>query len=519
MNGGQLKACPARLVFLVAMFAIVLAPLTASGQVTPYSKEPIRQEIKQPTTKGYPKTLLPSPELPKASETPMALLAPTPRPMMVFDPPTDEPIVAMVDNTRYLTRSQLNSKVNRIIVMTEKVAPWQDEPEDGESIKATDREKAIARTEEMVIADWVDRSILTTQAVAENITVTPLELEQKLQEVYAAEQHIASVGLNSSAVNAVIALGISEDEMKEYVRDAVLIEKLVQAQMSTCSESDLRQIYDYNRHIFITSDRMRINCLSMVFEENTALNDRRELEKEMDAWRKKAAKAVKKGKKPLDKIKRFLEVAEEFDNRPMGRRGGNMGWVTASSLPRDAEKGSGRILKAIQKLKPGEVTKVLMGTVGFYVFQYVEFQQAKGFTYESVRDQVESVAYEKMREKLLAELKPRHTIVIRQSESGIDFEKLREYAATSETDRNIDYMSRRQYQIERTQAIQEAIRDGKKRMYDKAIQPKKEFSPEISPASLSILHQLPDPPKAETIEIAPATPEQNTEPAIPEKIE
>ena len=58
----------------------------------------------------------------------------------------------------------------------------------------------------------------------------------------------------------------------------------------------------------------------------------------------------------------FEALARQVSASATARRGGDVGWVPASTIPSE-------LVSALERLRPGDVSQPLRSPVGFYIFQ------------------------------------------------------------------------------------------------------------------------------------------------------
>lgn len=327
----------------------------------------------------------------------------------VITPPDDNVYVGVIDST-FFSKAEMDLRVNRLLVMSDAVG-WKD-------MEA--REKLRRNLEQMVLTEWAELKLMAIHAQKEGHQASEAEIQEKLNEVYQQEQQTPELARTMKAV------GITRNELVDYVREGILAEKLIGSYMKKyLTEQDLKNVYQMLPDMFKTPARVELNYMAMRLSGEETLADKRRLKETMDEWRKKAAK---KGK--------FKEVAEDFTEPELGQAGGYYGWVSPRSLPRDDSSKSGKnqasitvqsrskIVDAVFGMKKGEVSEVLSSEKGFYVFQLIDKKEAGGTEYDTAKPMVESAVYERVKASVLGQIVPQHTIYM--APGGIDFKAIAE---------------------------------------------------------------------------------------------
>ncbi len=406
---------------------------------------------------------------PTPAETPKKADRPASQP--VITPPDDDIYVGVVDR-QFFRKTEMDNRVNRMLVMSDAVG-WKDREA---------RESLRINLEQMVLTEWAELTILAVHAQQEGHRVTESEIQEKLNEIYEQERKTPEVARTMQAI------GITREELVGYVRDGILAEKLISSYMKkNLEEKDYQSVYQMLPDMFVVPERVELNYMSMQLSGEETLAERRRLMKDMEEWRKKASK---KGK--------FVEVAKDFAEPELGQMGGYYGWATSRSLPRDESaktdkskgsisiKSTDKIVKAVFGLKNGEISPVLIGDKGLYIFQMIDRQKASGTEYKTAKPMVESAIYERVKAGLMAQIVPQHTIYM--APGGIDFkaiaeakksgEDLKAYREEQRKKKFFEHYGDRILQSEAAgQVVVEKSTGG--------------FSPEISARSLEILKQTP----------------------------
>ncbi len=329
---------------------------------------------------------------------------------VIIHPPDNGVYVAVVGN-RFLSKSEMDMRVNRLLLMTDQIG-WKDK---------NVREQMRAKIENMVLTEWIELTLLAVSAEKQGFNVSEAEIQEKLNEIYQQEQS------NPGLQNTLQAIGMSRTELLESLHDAALAEKIVNKRIQEkLTETDLKNIYQSNRQAFVVPMRADLNFMVLRMSGQETLDQRRQLQKQMENWQKKAAK---KG--------RFLEVAKEFNQPEVGQWGGHYGWATPRSLPRQAsasgggsKSGSGgitlqtrdKIVETVFSLKPGEVSKVLAADSGFYVFQMINIENGTGDKYETAKPRVQNAVYEEAKKAEIFRAANEQTVYY--NAGGLDFDSI-----------------------------------------------------------------------------------------------
>ena len=136
------------------------------------------------------------------------------------------------------------------------------------------------------------------------------------------------------------------------------------------SADDVKRSYDQQKERFKTPRRVKAREILIKVAPQEAQG-------KMEEKRKKAEEILEKAKKTKD----FASLAKQTSESPTAGKGGDLGWVQRGALEEPLEK-------ALLSLKAGELSPVVRGTQGFYVFKADEVTEEKQKTLEEVKDQI-----------------------------------------------------------------------------------------------------------------------------------
>ncbi len=98
---------------------------------------------------------------------------------------------------------------------------------------------------------------------------------------------------------------------------------------------------------------------------------------QIEQKKKKAETILEKAKKRND----FASLARQFSESNSASKGGDIGWIQKGSIEESLEE-------ILFSLKPGEVSGVVRGSAGFFIFKVEEVKEEKKRPLEEVKDQI-----------------------------------------------------------------------------------------------------------------------------------
>ncbi len=348
-----------------------------------YRNEDWRPEpLPSPPAEAFPqfKPDEPVPGLPTATPPP----TPTPDPATV--------IVAVVDG-RHLTRLELTRQVqgpmNRVRSLL-KVEP--DTPE---------YQVHLNRQEGRLVEDWVDRMLLAEEARRRGIMLSQSEFDERF------DQLVNSTEGQEDVKTALGALGLTEEELKSSLYEALLGEKVIDQALDAYDEDYLRALYEKAPKAFFRPAQVHVLHYSQALEGNEGVSELRELKKTLDRIQARIAKG-----------ETLSEIAEEQGGLLLGAVGLDLGWIspTIQSLPLDVQK-------EVAGLKPGQTSKVILSRddagrpLAFHVVKVLEARPAAGDSFETARPLLRESLREGVRERVLSDLKEsgKHRVIVNLS--------------------------------------------------------------------------------------------------------
>lgn len=193
------------------------------------------------------------------------------------------------------------------------------------------------------LTDLIRRVVLTRAAAEYDIEVTDSDVDQKIEEILAAQFD----GQQNQLEEALTEQGLTEPQFREIMRDQILHETLraeVTADVEP-SEEDVRAFYEENREEFRTTRSQHI------LVQDRALADQL-------AARLQAASEAEAGDL-------FASLAREHSlDRRSRDQGGDLGYAPRGAFPEPYEA-------AVAELDPGEVSDPVRTEAGWHVARLV----------------------------------------------------------------------------------------------------------------------------------------------------
>jgi peptidyl-prolyl cis-trans isomerase D len=139
------------------------------------------------------------------------------------------------------------------------------------------------------------------------------------------------------------------------------------------SSDEMKRYYDQRRESFKIPKQVRAREI-LIKVDPQALPDR------IEERRKKAEEVLSLAKKTKD----FASLAKQHSESETAQMGGELGWLQRGTIDEFFEK-------PLFSLKAGELSGLVKGPAGFYIFKAEEVKEEKQKTFEEVRDQIHQV--------------------------------------------------------------------------------------------------------------------------------
>jgi len=286
----------------------------------------------------------PDQKKPPEQSRPRPTPSPPTAPLYLRYPP-DQVVVGAVGDDCILTRLELE----RILYPNPNRRPRR--PADEILVKEFDRQQRLA--EGLALQEWAVLKALALLAESAGLKVTKEEADARLAELSAG---VLGAGGDDPAVRASHAIGIPEEELRQQMVEALLIDKFILSEIERLfTEQDLQAIYRRDPGRYATPMQVRAWTIFRDIDPSASGAEVKEIREKFNDVRKRAAK--KEGQD-------FQEIAREESDTPNAHAtGGDMGWIDFS-VPMDKD-----ITRTLQRLKVGEISNIVRSEAGLHILR------------------------------------------------------------------------------------------------------------------------------------------------------
>jgi peptidyl-prolyl cis-trans isomerase C len=272
-----------------------------------------------------------------------------------------------------------------------------------------EKRRAEARPE--LINFFIDNALVEQYLVQLRVTVEPKDVTQRLDEMK-AEVKKASQDFDKMMTE----MHLTEAELREHISADLRWEKFVTQQSD---EARLKALFDNNKDMFNGSMvRARHILLTPPAGDASAAEAAkaklRQCKQKIEAT---VAQGLAKLPANADKLavekarielldEAFMAEAKAESACPSKAQGGDLGWFERVGLLVEP------LSQAAFALQPYQMTDVVATPFGFHLMLVTDRKAGREYKYEEVKERVKEVYGEKLREAVIAQMRPRAKVVI-----------------------------------------------------------------------------------------------------------
>lgn len=216
-----------------------------------------------------------------------------------------------------------------------------------------DQPDYIKRFEEEILDGMITEKIMDLRAKELNISISAVELENKIKEIK------KDYGKDFS--NLLAQENVKYDQWKEDLKKEMLLQKLIAMDVNANIKVSEDEAEDYyNEHIsnYKTEPRVRV---AQIVVRDLAM--------------------AKKIETRLNAGEDFASVAARVSIGPEAHRGGDLGFITRQIMPDPLDK-------TIFNLPVNKISPIVQSSYGFHIFKVLEIQPARIGNYTDIKEEV-----------------------------------------------------------------------------------------------------------------------------------
>jgi parvulin-like peptidyl-prolyl isomerase len=216
-----------------------------------------------------------------------------------------------------------------------------------------DKPDYVKRFEEEVLDGMITEKIMYLRAQELNISISAVELENKIKEIK------KDYGKDFS--NVLTQESVKYEQWKEELKREMLLQKLIAIDVNAnikISEDEAKDYFNEHRNNYKTESRVRV--AQIVVRDLTM---------------------AKKIEARLNAGEDFASLATKVSTGPEAHRGGDLGFITKLIMP-------DRLDKTIFNLPVNKISPIVQSSYGFHIFKVLEIQPAKIGNFTDIKEDV-----------------------------------------------------------------------------------------------------------------------------------
>jgi peptidyl-prolyl cis-trans isomerase SurA len=231
----------------------------------------------------------------------------------------------------------------------------------------------IFRVREDILNQLIDERITDQEIKRAGITVSEAEIEKAIERIKESNYFT-----DEELRQALARQGVAFDDYRKKLRDQILRTKLVNLEVKSkivITREEIRAYYEKHANRFGGEKRYHLRNILMKLPSFPGDDEKKEILQKMEA----VLAELKKGEP-------FERLAGKFSEAPSASGGGDLGVFRMETL-------APQLKEALEGVKAGEITPILLTDQGYQIFLVQEIIQADGKTLEAAAAEIEEKLY------------------------------------------------------------------------------------------------------------------------------
>lgn len=234
----------------------------------------------------------------------------------------------------------------------------------------------LRQFKDQIVDQLIDRTLIEGAIDDANISVKDTEIDAKMEEVRAEfAKASAAMGQESSLEAATAQMGITAEELRESIEQAIAIEKILETRGFKAPDAKAtKKFYEDNKPQFERPEQVHLRHI--LVKVDGADDDKAA----WDAGEKRAQMVhAEVTKKNAD----FGKIATEKSEGPAAQNGGDLGPRPRGVLPEEVDK-------VAFSMKKGEISKPVKSPFGYHILKLEDRNDAGVVPYEEIADELQA---------------------------------------------------------------------------------------------------------------------------------
>lgn len=288
--------------------------------------------------------------------------------------------VAAVVNDKVITFSQVRKEVDPTEQQYREIYSGAELVEKVKEARLSALKALIER--ELIIQEFNTKGFF----IPENV------IEERIRKIVKDQYE----GDRAALVRTLQANGMSVANFKEQIRNQIIVQAMRTRNVSSSvivSPYQIERYYQDNVRQFVQPDQAKMRMIFLkkgLFKEKRKAPDGKE--REVDPQRLIMEEILAKVQTGSD----FASLARGYSEGPQRTNGGDLGWVSESTLRPE-------IAKVAFDLMPGQNSGIIETSDGYYIVLVEEIRKATVIALNDVRERIENTLLQQERERLQQE--------------------------------------------------------------------------------------------------------------------
>lgn len=231
-------------------------------------------------------------------------------------------------------------------------------------------ETNFRRIAKSILDNLIKNRAMFQEAVASGIIVAPAKIDEII------ENQKKRFPDPSAYKKAMEQSGMTSDEQREYIKEALSINQLLDAKVLSkikIPDESAKSYYDLHQSEFDRKESIRAGHILVLVKENAPADEKKKAEEKMAKIRKELADGVD-----------FADVAKKFsEDSGSAKRGGELGFFSKGMMVKPFEE-------AAFALKDGETSDIVTSRFGMHIIKRYEHKNAGLAGFDEVKDKIKA---------------------------------------------------------------------------------------------------------------------------------
>lgn len=256
-------------------------------------------------------------------------------------------------------------------------------------------EANFKRVTRSILDNMIKNKVMLQEAIASGITVDPAKIDEVIES---QKKRFPDLSAYKKAMEQ---SGMSSEEQRQYIKDALSINQLLNTEVISnikITDESAKDYYDLHQSEFERKESVRASHILVLVKKDAPAEEKKKAEEKMAEIRKE-----------LDSGTDFAEVAKKYsDDSGTAKRGGTLGFFSRGMMVKPFED-------AAFALKDGETSGVVTSRFGMHIIKRHEHKNAglAGFNEvkEKIKEKLKRTEVQKAMGKYIASVMAKHKVV------------------------------------------------------------------------------------------------------------